>query len=506
MDRMSVFRQKVITGLPGFVLVLFVIQPLMDVLSFWMTEFEMSNTPTLLLRLGLLGLTVLAGFWLSERKWVYFAAVGIIGFLAAGHMYACWEFGYQSIFTDLSNYVRVVQMPVTALCLITFLRRNEGCYDAMKKGVVACLSIMLGVQVLAIVSGTEPHTYIDGTGYMGWFNNPNSQSANLSLLTPVAAMVMYQRYGFRNWKFWLVFLGGMVSMFFMGPRLCYLGIAATGIGLGVCMILIDPKGWKKALVFVSVALVLLGCLPLSPMLLHRDTHDGFQSGRQEDISAQLQDVDLPPLDEPGISDEELERRKDIWQEALSHVYNVHAWDFVLIFGQRETMEMYDFTYDITQLTALRPKKLKFAQLLQSASPASAKWFGMELSRFSVDMSIYGLENYGADGEGDVENYDVENDLHGIYFLYGAVGLGAMLAFLGYFLVQIVLALARDWKRYFTWDAAGWGIGLVMCLLHVYCTAGVLRRPNASFYLSATLAAVYYLVKIRKNPRGKENGA
>ena len=117
------------------------------------------------------------------------------------------------------------------------------------------------------------------------------------------------------------------------------------------------------------------------------------------------------------------------------------------------------------------------------SPTSARLFGVELDRFTVNGNIY----------------DVENDLHGIYFLYGYAGLAAMLAFLGYFLLLIVRALVRDAKKYFTWDAAAWGIALCMCFAHVYNTAGVLRRPNASIYLSVVLAAVYYLVKIKTYP-------
>lgn len=37
------------------------------------------------------------------------------------------------------------------------------------------------------------------------------------------------------------------------------------------------------------------------------------------------------------------------------------------------------------------------------------------------------------------------------------------------------------------------------MAHVYNTAGVLRRPNASIYLSAILAGIYYLVRIRRYP-------
>ena len=185
----------------------------------------------------------------------------------------------------------------------------------------------------------------------------------------------------------------------------------------------------------------------------------------------------------GYTPEELERRKALWVQALTPIYETYAPDFVEMFGAKRTIEMYDYTWDIKTITAVRPRKLQFARLLMDQSPFSARLFGVELSRFTV---------------GD-NTYDVENDFHGIYFLYGAVGLAALLLFLLYFVLLIVKALCRDFKTYFTLDSAGWGIALIMYLIHSYCTAGVLRRPNGSIYFSVVLAVVYYLVKLKKYP-------
>ena len=98
-----------------------------------------------------------------------------------------------------------------------------------------------------------------------------------------------------------------------------------------------------------------------------------------------------------------------------------------------------------------------------------------------------------------ENYDVENDFHGIYVLYGLVGLVLLGAFFLYFLGLILWALLKNAKKYYTTEAGAWGVALVMALLHAFATAGILRRPNASFYLSVVLAVIYYLVLIRRYP-------
>lgn len=94
---------------------LFLIQPVMDVLSYWLQEWGVSNLPTLLLRFGVLGLTMLFGFILSERKRVYYIAAAVIAFIGLGHVGACLQVGYTAPISDLTNYIRVVQMPITRL-------------------------------------------------------------------------------------------------------------------------------------------------------------------------------------------------------------------------------------------------------------------------------------------------------------------------------------------------------------------------------------------------------
>jgi len=106
---------------------------------------------------------------------------------------------------------------------------------------------------------------------------------------------------------------------------------------------------------------------------------------------------------------------------------------------------------------------------------------------------------------------VENDFHGICFLYGWVGLAMMVAFIGYFLYLIVKCLIKDFRKYFTVEAGAFGIGLCLCLVYAYFTAGVLRRPNASIYMSVLLAVVYYLTQMRSEqpdalPDGEEKRA
>lgn len=470
--------------IPWFVFAMFLFQPVLDCISFWFTRLELSNTLTLALRLGVLALTAVLGFVLSRRKWIYFAAAAVCIFIGAGHIYALYDYAAPaSIVSDLTNYIRVLQLPVMTVCLITFLRENEDTYNKVRWGMVGSLAIILTVTVLASLTGTEPHTYVDGKGYIGWFNTTNAQSNILCIVVPVVLVWFYEKKGVGSLWFWGAAILGFGAMFLLGTRLTLFAIVAAGFGLALSLILIKPKLYKRGLCFALAAVLFVVLLPWSPMNSHQGTFDNVQTNRQDIADARLAAFDLQPLDEEGLSASELATRKALWVEALHDTYYYHAYDFVKIFGMEETIEHYHYTSDVATITAQRPKKLLFGQMLMENSPASAGLFGVELQRFTVGKN----------------NYDVENDFHGIWFLYGAVGLAALCLFLGYFIFLIIRALLKNAKTYFTMDAAAWGIGLVCCLMHIYNTAGVLRRPNSSFYLAAALASVYYLTKIKTYP-------
>lgn len=486
-------RSRLTEKLPVFVMALFVIQPLMDVLSFWMAELGMSNTLTLILRLLVLAATVLVGFCVSRNKKVYYIAAAICVVIGVGHMFACWQAGYQNIVTDLSNYIRVLQMPLTALCLISMMKECDVCYSTMQKAIVINMLIILVVQVLAVVTGTEPHTYDDGAGLIGWFSNTNTQSAIVNLIAPVAVVRLYQQKGLKSPWLWIVLLGSCASMYFLGTRLAYAGIIAMCFGLGCSMLIIRIKDWKKACVILLVGVLFIGLLPFAPMTGHRGDWADEMEQKQGwfDVAvanpspSESTDVSDPSESTPPLADVTVAPSQQEQSEIdkLSAVYQHYVSDLVAVFGVEKTIMLFDYTTDITVLTNVRTKKLMVASALMDDSPLSAKFFGVELDRFTIAGHIY----------------DVENDFHGIYYLYGAVGLGALLLFIAYFLFIIVKALIKNFRRYFTLDAAGWGISLVMCLGYCYFTGGVLRRPSASFYMAAILAAVYYLIKIKKYP-------
>ena len=491
--------------IPHLTAALFLIQPVMDIISYWLQEWGVSNLPTLILRFGVLGATVLIGFVLSDRKKVYYIAAAILILLGLGHIWACLQVGYVGPIADLTNYVRVIQMPVTVLCLITFFRKDDRSFDGMQLGLTAALLITLAVEIISVVTGTDPNTYADGAGILGWFHNTNSQSSNLCVLVPLSLGWQLSRKK-RNWiLFWATAILGFFAMYFFGTRLAYLGIGVVSAGMAISIFIVRKSEWKVAVGFLLLLALFAVLLPGSPMMTHLNANSGRQDERQGDINNQL-GSNLSEIEsliqkvpskgsshttKPDTSEETKEPDDGILTEEehqrlveeLTPIYERYVGDFVRIFGAEKTMELFEYTINVRDFASVREKKLLFASTLMEESPLSARFFGLNLSRFTVGNNTY----------------DVENDLHGIYYLYGWVGLAAYLLFLAYFVYLIIWALCKNAKRYFTIEAASYGIAFLLCLAHIYNTAGVLRRPNASIYLSAILAGIYYLVRIRRYP-------
>lgn len=508
-----------------FIAILLLVQPLLDVLSYWLAEFGISSAITLVLRMGVLAVTVLYAYLISDRKRIYWICIGVMAILYFGHIFACWQaaqadsriaFGISTIVADLSNYIRVIQMPLTVICFITLLRENDRCFEGIQFGMCAALLIICAVMYIAHITGTDPHTYKFGDetnrGILGWFNNTNSQSNNLCVLLPISFIWQL------TWKkrkpvlLWCTCIFGIIAMYNFCTRLAYFGIIGITAGIAVVILILKRTDWKISVILLSLAMLFVILIPVSPMTKHLNHHTSVQAQKQEWLKVNYSESAVQQLldekhnldntenedssdkeDEVEGKDPEEEKKEkeeeinQLLEDQLEGIYKRHIPDFVNIFGLRETMEMYNYTDNVNDLTALRPKKLMFAKMLMNDSPVTTSIFGIDINRFTVGENIY----------------DVENDFHGIFYLYGWAGLIVYLAFIAYFLYLVVWAVLKNIKKYFTLEAASFGIALLLCLAHAYNTAGVLRRPNASIFLSALLAGIYYLVKIKTYKNNEE---
>lgn len=462
--------------IPTYIWILFILQPLMDILSYWVQRLGMGNALTLILRFGVLGVTALLGFTVSKKKRLYLSAAVLCGMLWTAHTIVCISVGYLNPITDLTNYIRVLQMPLFVFCLISCLRANAQCYRAVELGLVTNYWLITASVVLGLITGTGSPTYeYSGLGILGWFSTTNAQSSIISLLVPIVICLSFCKKKYP--LFLLTLVTGFVQLYFNGTRLAFLSIGVTVAGILLIMLLTRKFSVAYALPMVVCGLVCLAFIRQSPMYLNQNQYAVEMNDKQSVASQIITDAEQQSPDSDPVS------TKAERLEALRRVYRTYTPGLCNRFGVDRVMEQYDYSYSVPTISGVRRMKINYCELLLDELPVGCRIFGLELDRLTYRDFVY----------------DVENDFHGILYLYGWAGLAAMIAFLGYFIVLIIRYLIRDFKRYFTVEAGAFGIALCLSLVYAYFTAGVLRRPNSSFYLSVVLAVAYYLLRIRKYP-------
>lgn len=458
--------------LPRLIIGLCVLQPILNALSFFQDRFDLPNLTTLL-RAALLLTLVLVGFWFTTHRWRYMAAFGVMGLYWAGHMYVCTLDGYSGAFSDFSMFLRVVQLPATAMTMIALLRYDHNCFRALLDGLFFAFMTMLVIQCLSLATGTEPYTYLNKQiGYRGWALLPSCQSAILSLLTPISVYYAYARWGKRQpGLFAMVTLAAMLYLFAHGTRLAYLCMGMTGVGLSVSMLILkQPK--KTAIALLAFTAILVAALPISPM--YRNQQAVSATGQKKDALFQdLLEIGAAQAQAMGLEGQAYELAR------LEPAYRLTLNELVERYGMEIAAEAADHADNWRPLSDSRPIKTRFNRALIARSHPLARWFGISSERLQCGAIFY----------------DCENDFPGILFRYGYVGFGLLVLMLGYFAFLILKAMLTRPKRYFTLPAAAVGISLLAILAHAIFTGGVLRAVDVNFFFGAVLALAYYLVRI-----------
>lgn len=463
--------------LPGALVALCAAQPLLDVLSFWTQDLAWGSKLTLALRLLLFLCVVLTGFVLSGHKRAYWITAAVCAVLYAGHVLACLRaneaFTAANLISDAVNFIRVAQIPLFTIAFITFLRCCRQGFASFERGITIAFWIIAAVELLSALTGTDPYTYSGKhIGLRGWFYGASTQSAILSMLVPLALCPALRSGNIRRWL--PVAVVGFAELFCFATRLAYMSLFVTAIGTGIIWAITRRGDRKIYIALLLCAAVCAAAFPVSPMHQNQQAVAANAVRKQENID-RLVTQGKAEFGDQGYA-------------YLTYAYDEYLGGTVERYGLEATAEMYGYSTKAADITNVRTIKINYCRLMLNTEPLTSRLFGLSYD----EMTYHGY------------CYDVENDFHGITYLYGWAGLACLLAFLGYFLVIIVRALIRNARRYFTVEAGACGVALCTCLAHIYNTAGVLRRPNASFYLCLILAAIWYLIYIRDYDDPKEN--
>lgn len=463
--------------LPGALVALCAAQPLLDVLSFWTQDLAWGSKLTLALRLLLFLCVVLTGFVLSGHKRAYWITAAVCAVLYAAHVLACLRaneaFTAANLISDAANFIRVAQIPLFTIAFITFLRCCRQGFASFERGITIAFWIIAAVELLSALTGTDPYTYSGKhIGLRGWFYGASTQSAILSMLVPLTLCPALRSGNIRRWL--PVAVVGFAELFCFATRLAYMSLFVTAIGMVIIWAITRRGDRKIYIALLLCAAVCAAAFPVSPMHRNQQAVAANAVRKQENID-RLVTQGKAEFGDQGYA-------------YLTYAYDEYLGGTVERYGLEATAEMYGYSTKAAVITNVRTIKINYCRMMLNTEPLTSRLFGLSYD----EMTYHGY------------CYDVENDFHGITYLYGWAGLACLLAFLGYFLVIIVRALIRNARRYFTVEAGACGVALCTCLAHIYNTAGVLRRPNASFYLCLILAAIWYLIYIRDYDDPKEN--
>ena len=508
MEEKGGFQEKLNRRLPLLVGLLCVIQPVLDVVAYWLLALELSSLYTTALRLVLLTGTLCLGFAVTRRPRLYVVMCLVLLAYLAGHAAACLstDAGYLNWAEDLTDQARTLVLPITAVSFMSCMKANDKVFPAMLRGMLINLGIILLVQVLSTLTGTDPHTYpTKAAGVRGWFLWPSPQSAILSILCPLVIGWALERWPRRTLPALLISLVSFGMLWFYGTRLGYLTIGGVALGLAVCVFPMGKQRRLQAAGILLAAVLFAALYPLSPMAVNRAAVNENERIKAQRVSAAAAAAEAQTPQESGASASASKPGEKPSQAALNAAYHYNLQGMIDRFGLERVAKKYGDTLDAGIICNDRIMKTRFCSLLMEDMKAQtplAPLFGVELERTRVkDTEVYDflLDDWVL----GTENYDPEQDAFGVLTLNGWVGFGLLACFLLWFGLQALAALWKDRSRFSPLFAAFLG-AYGIALIYAVGTASTLRRNNASVYFAWVLAGLWYL-STRRQDKGETHG-
>lgn len=469
-----------------FLAALLVLQPLLDVLSYFMQQGG-GNALTTALRTVLLAVVCAYGLAVAEDRRPYFVLYGITAAFWLAHALNCLRLGYLDPVGDAAEYLKLVQFPLWTLVFITLCRQKPD-MDLRAAGLLAVnFAIILFIIALSYLTGRPAYTYDIPSrgvklGLLGWFGIPNAQSAILAMLLPGLLVWAYHRE--RLWQFALASGVGAGLLFCTGTRLTYYAAILTAAGFLVLVLL---GGGRQRLCCIPLAVVLVllvvlrGVSPMSQrQALTADSYQAYQRPTDEVMGADKDYV----YDGGEIPPEVLKKITRVYEEVYaqkSFAGTPLLGDLLDRFGTQRVMEHYRYSTRASTLYNVRTKKLAAMALIWQEQDALTRLLGVEYARASINGS----------------NYDPENDFPGLFYFYGWLGTGLYACFAGYFLLLAAAGCLRRLRRlneYLTVSLGGWAMLYVLGLGAAQFSGQVLRKPSVTVYLSLAAAQLYTITK------------
>ncbi len=469
-----------------FMAAVLLIQPLLDVLSYFMQAYG-STVVTTALRMVLLLAVSFYGFAISNRKQLYIACYALLGGFWFLHMLNCFRTGYQQPVGDAAEYLKLIQFPLWTLSFVTFFQEYEGLNTRVLGILTVNFAIILLVIGLSYVTGLRVYTYDFPErniqiGILGWFGVANAQSAVLSLLVP--AVLLWGLRTERLWIFCLCGIAGFGLLYFTGTRLTFYTAVLVASAF-LILILLCRKPLIFALPMLAALILLLVFRGASPMEARQAVSGTSFSVYQEKIDSIMgEDKDFSYKKGEEIPPTVLKKIERVYQNIYGKqgVYKeVLLEDLLERFGLPKVLEEFDYTISAKNLNNSRQRKLKAMDMVWEEQDFLTHLLGME----------YASAQIGG------HNYDPENDFPALLYNVGYLGTALYLCFILGLLFYGLREFIQRFPVLLTPEFVTAAMMLVLALGSAQLSGQVLRKPNVTVY--ASLAAAMLYVQAREAP-------
>ncbi len=471
-NRISDFLKK------NWLFLLIAVQPLLDVLAFW-TQSE-SGTAA-----GMIRLACMAGLCiyvlLRKPSAGFFAAMGITAAVFGIHVLNCFRIGYMSPAADIKYIARVVYMPVMAICFCS-LPEKDDLGRQLIRGILISAAFEAVVIVLSAVTNTFTYTYtVEKLGISGWVIDSN-RCCHSDILSTVAVFISC--YAAETEKKWLKYLLPVLvfaALVTNGTTACYLTLLAVMAGFPVFLVFRSVITREKTdvpsrLLMAEMAILFalsIVIYPVTPRYKMEEIERNSYSDNEQRFVQEMADLGY---DIYSMSLEE-KMSDPVVYEKLTTYYTRFVCSTVESmrdrFGIDRVIYALNGTVSAEVLGDTRNMKRLNAQFIFEDGDTLTRFTGFEFTNLRNDYE------------------DLENDWYALYYYYGYIGLAAYILAAVFILIRIGRLLAARFRE----SLSVLNFALLMCFVLqlglAFFSGAMLRRPNASIYLSCTTALIWY---------------
>ncbi|HBC84811.1 MAG TPA: hypothetical protein DCZ30_05270 [Clostridiales bacterium] len=459
-------------------LYIIILQPILDIIAYFTQNGVISPIPFLIRLIILFGTTLYVFINTKERK-KYTIFMAIIGLFSLGHVVAAYLHGYISIFSDLSYLIKVAQMPILAMNFIQYIKMNPSAYKQAKKGIIINVIIVIISLILAYITKTMEYTYSEAIGYTGWFFSANAQSLILIAIVPL--FMYYVSRSKSDFVYFLGLISGTMLLAFNGTRTDFLAIFPILVFFIYSEIIKKNRKIVRIVLPIVLLIMIIAGKDYLPYYERNKIQQDVQQSWETTLSEKKSNVGTK------VSEKKEDKKKiDIEDEYLEDVLNSYPYDqLVNDFGYDRVKDKIETNITSKSIMDNRKTKKFYAQIIYEEHNLLSHMFGFEFTQ----IGQYGM--------------DLENDFTALFYYYGYVGIFLYMLFIIYFIIIAIKYVIKNPKAFFESELIILGLTLGLLLVGAELSGALLRRPNASFYVSLILMIIYYKIKIEKNNKEKK---